>query len=430
MATVSRGLPARPHLDIPKREARALLAGWRENRPDALERARARHPRLASTSPAAFKLADAQLVIAREYGFSSWPELKRRIESNPAAVAIQRAIHADDRPAALGLLRAHPDLLHVPLWSGNWGPPMSHAANLGRLELVQAIADLGARDHQHAFDRAVLQGRIECARWLFAQGARLEPGIIMGACETLNVEGFRFLLELGAPLTDERGDRLAPLRLVVETYGRKPAGKHAILAMLEARGYELPDSPIAALHRGDLPRLREHLRGDPGLLARRFPLPEIYPPELGCGERGRSGMHWTPVDGGTLLHLAVDFREHEITAWLLEAGADVNARAACDAEGFGGHTPLFHTVVNGPGDDDAVARRLLAHRASPGIRADLRKFLDWRAEPRWHVARDVTALDWARTFPDRGWVNAAALQLLETLPTPTSGGTSASAPED
>jgi len=29
MATVSRGLPQRPHLDIPKREARELLNAWR-----------------------------------------------------------------------------------------------------------------------------------------------------------------------------------------------------------------------------------------------------------------------------------------------------------------------------------------------------------------------------------------------------------------
>jgi hypothetical protein len=97
---------------------------------------------------------------------------------------------------------------------------MSHAANLGRLEIIQAIDALGARDHQHAFDRALLQGQIACARWLHAQGAKLAPGIVMGTCETLNAAGFSFLLELGAPLTDDRGNRLAPLALVLETYGR------------------------------------------------------------------------------------------------------------------------------------------------------------------------------------------------------------------
>src|SRR4029078_13079160 len=107
-------------------------------------------------------------------------------------------------------------------WSGNWGPPMSHAANLGRLEIIEAMAALGARDFQHAFDRVVLQGRIECARWLHAQGATLAPGIVMGSCETLEASGFDFLADLGAPLTNDRGDRLPPLPLVAAAYPLHP----------------------------------------------------------------------------------------------------------------------------------------------------------------------------------------------------------------
>jgi hypothetical protein len=37
MAAVSRGLPDKPHLDIPKREARALLKEWRAKGPEALD---------------------------------------------------------------------------------------------------------------------------------------------------------------------------------------------------------------------------------------------------------------------------------------------------------------------------------------------------------------------------------------------------------
>ena len=59
------------------------------------------------------------------------------------------------------------------------------------------------------------------------------------------------------------------------------------------------------------------------------------------------GLHWTPIDGATLLHLAVDFHEREMFDWLLAHGADVNARAAVDPDGFGGHTPLFNAVVCG-----------------------------------------------------------------------------------
>jgi len=419
MATVSRGLPERPHLDVPKREARDLLADWRERRPEALERIQARHPKFqkletAAIAAATCKLADAQLVIAREYGLASWPELKLRIEANDAVRELLRAIRADDRATTLSILRANPALLHVPLWSGNWGPPMSHAANLGRLEIVQAVAALGARDQQHAFDRALLQGRIETARWLYAQGAKLAPGIVMGSCETLNATGFKFLLELGAPLTDQHGKRLAPLALTLETYGRNPAGKHALLELLAQHGCELPDTPTLALHRGDVSRLCEHLRRDPRLLERRFAYREIYPPELRCMSSGQPGMHWTPIGGTTLLHLAIDFREQEIFEWLLATGADVNARAEIDADGFGGHTPLFNTVVNGPQRDDTMTRALLERGAAKDARASVRKFLDWREEPRWHEARDVTAAAWARTFPDQDWVNVPALQALES----------------
>ena len=287
---------------------------------------------------------------------------------------------------------------------------MSHAANLGRLGIIEAMAALGARDFQHAFDRALLQGQLECARWLLAHGATLAPGLVMGCCETLNVEGFDFLADAGAPITDQHGNRLAPLVLVLETYARNPAGKHAILASLARRGYDLPDTPIMAFHRGDVAALEAHLRRDPALLSRRFTLREIYPPELGCQPGG--GMHWTPIDGTTLLHLAIDFEEREIFDWLLARGADVDARATVDAEGFGGHTPLFNTVVVHPGGDATFARALLDRGASPAVRASLRKFLDWREEPGWHEARDVTAAEWGRGFPERGWVNEAALRLL------------------
>ena len=420
MATVTRGLPEQPHLDVPKREARELLAHWRERRPDALERIQRRHPKyqeatVAAIAASAFKLADAQCVIASEYGFPHWAALKQRIAVAPAAGALLTAIHAGDCAAVVAILRAHPDLLHLPVRSANWGPPMSHAANLGRLDIIQACAELGARDFQHAFDRALLQGKIESARWLHAHGAKLTPGIIMGSCETLNPDGFTFLLELGAPLTGEHGDRLAPLALALGTYGRRPDGKHAILARFVEHGYALPDTPAMALHRGDIGQLEAHLRRDPQVLARRFSLREIYPPECGFTRADRAGMHWTPIDGTTLLHLALDFHEREIVDWLLAHGADANARATVDADGFGGHTPLFNALVCGPWHDPAPTRALLQHGAVADVRVNLRKFLDWREEPGWHEARAVTAAEWARTFPEQGWVNDAALRVLEEV---------------
>jgi ankyrin repeat protein len=411
-------LPQRPHLDVPKRQARELLAAWRNGQPDALDRIRRRHSKFADADDATvaagpFRLSDAQLVIAREYGMAHWTELKQRISANTSARALAAAIRADDQATAVRLVREEPQLLHIPLVSGNWGPPMSHAANLGRLEIIKAMAALGAKDFQLALGRAVLQGSIDCARWLLEHGAELEPGMLMGACEALDPDGMRFVAELDGAFTDENGNPLAPLAMVLETYGRNPQGKHEMLEILAQRGYDLPDTPIMAFHRGDIDRLDAHLRKDPRLLERRFTLREIYPAECGCASDGSSGLHWTPIGGGTLLHLALDFHELEIVAWLLARGAHVDARATIDADGFGGHTPLFNAVVCGPWHHEEPTRLLLQAGASKEARASLRKFLDWIEEPRWHEARDVTAADWARGFPDQGWANGKALRLLD-----------------
>jgi hypothetical protein len=75
--SVLRPLPPRPNLEFEHKEAKALLRRLRAGDPDSLARARARH---SAFDVEHIKLADAQLVIAREYGFTSWPRLVRYFE--------------------------------------------------------------------------------------------------------------------------------------------------------------------------------------------------------------------------------------------------------------------------------------------------------------------------------------------------------------
>jgi hypothetical protein len=70
-----RVLPARPSLEFERKEAKALLKRLHAGDADALARARERESGLTDTAPADFSLADAQLILAREYGFTSWPKL-------------------------------------------------------------------------------------------------------------------------------------------------------------------------------------------------------------------------------------------------------------------------------------------------------------------------------------------------------------------
>ena len=131
-------------------------------------------------------------------------------------------------------------------------------------------------------------------------------------------------------------------------------------------------------------------------------------------------MCGTPIGGTTLLHLPIDFDEREIFDWLLEQGADVNAAATIDEEGFGGHTPLFNAIVsdayaNGRQRDGYMARRLTDRGADTLVRVNLRKYLDWREEPGWHIANNVTPLEWAPGFPERGWVSSEAVGIIRGI---------------
>jgi hypothetical protein len=69
----ARPLPARPDLEFERKQAKKLLARLRRGDPESLARARSANRSLADTPPDTLKLADAQLTIAREYGFRSWP---------------------------------------------------------------------------------------------------------------------------------------------------------------------------------------------------------------------------------------------------------------------------------------------------------------------------------------------------------------------
>ena len=72
-----RPLPARPSLEYVRKEAKSLLRLLKAGDPGTRARAISRHHAFASRAFDTFKLADAQLVLAREYSFASWPRLVR-----------------------------------------------------------------------------------------------------------------------------------------------------------------------------------------------------------------------------------------------------------------------------------------------------------------------------------------------------------------
>ncbi|QOY87441.1 ankyrin repeat domain-containing protein [Paludibaculum fermentans] len=104
---MQRSLPAQPSLIQLKHQAKDLLKEFRGGTPEALARFHEQHPQGGGLEAAT--LSDAQLVIAREYGFSSWPKLKQHVELQTEVEArvsqLQAEFAAGDAQVKLRLLQ-------------------------------------------------------------------------------------------------------------------------------------------------------------------------------------------------------------------------------------------------------------------------------------------------------------------------------------
>jgi ankyrin repeat protein len=123
-------LPARPSLEQYKKQAKDLLKAYRSADVETIRRVKKSHPRFEKLAEhshvlplgfdiSKFALADAQLIIAREHGFESWPKFAQRIEvinseaaagENPVAAFIEAAIWHGTLEAAEAILAAHPEI--------------------------------------------------------------------------------------------------------------------------------------------------------------------------------------------------------------------------------------------------------------------------------------------------------------------------------
>jgi ankyrin repeat protein len=405
--SASRPLPDRPHLEHLKNQAKDLFR-----------------------SGSAASLTAAQHEIARQYGFASWPKLKAHVESLTEFGRLKDAIDASDFDRVVEMMTRNPALHRAPLGYGKNGPLTWAAECRGmpcspeRLSIARWMLENGSDVHQGGdgpLMRATLSdARIPMTVLLVEHGANVNARwggtypIICGPCECLAPETLKWLIAHGADMSVKSDDYGTCVEMLICTYSREPLGKHACLEVFAEAGFSLPDTAPMAIHRGRIDLLEKCLTRDPSLLARRFPEAEIYPAELGI--RPSRGLHGAPLEGATILHMAVEFHEEEIARWLVERGADVNARAGIDAEGFGGQTPLFHATVTLPPRTDSLARLLIANGCDSTIRTTLRKQLVDMGDPekeRMHEFHDVTAVEFARQFQEPRMINEAAIASIE-----------------
>jgi hypothetical protein len=147
---MSKPLPARPDLEQLWKQAKDLLKSHKSGNPEALRRFREFHPDFhAAPDPtiqaAPVSLADAQLVLAREHGFASWPKLKAHVESilldtrDPLEL-FQHAFHADDASLFARLLERYPAVraqINAPIGPFD-SPAITHAKSREMLDLLDA----------------------------------------------------------------------------------------------------------------------------------------------------------------------------------------------------------------------------------------------------------------------------------------------------
>jgi hypothetical protein len=416
---LDRRLPVRPDLDQLHRQAKELLRAIRAG--DANAVAELRKHQADAIDAAAAKLADAQFVIARSFGASSWARLVH-------AVRLADAIWRDDLDAVRALVTANPLLIgeHVLIRTdSHWGPPMTYAANLGRDRIIRLLYEHGARDLESAAGRAALQGKVDTVHLIHDLAGRplLDTLGLAGPAYTLSVEGTAVLFTLGARIVGPDGVDRNTMEHLLGTDSRNPSAKHRILEMYVDHGFEPPDTPVMALHRGRIDLLDAHLRRDPELLTRTVDITEVFPLAPACA-REPYAAQGTPVHGTTLLHIAAYFDELDIAEWLLDRGMNPDARAAVDSRGFGGYTALYSTVVSqhnfwvnygkGQPDDARFTRLLLDRGADPNVRASIRQRLDeGHGGGPLREYRDVTPLDWGEQFVAKIFVSRESLRLIE-----------------
>jgi ankyrin repeat protein len=212
-----RELPASPDLEHLKKQAKRLQREALEANAAATDRFREAKVTYAGVAP---KLADAQHVIAREYGFDTWTQLKvyvGSLSSDPME-ALSAAIQANDAALASEVLNRYPQLklrLNEPLPNHSFDtPPIVAAVYKNNRELIDVLltagADINARSKWWAGGFGVLDNSgPELTPYLIERGATVD---IHAAARLGMFDRVRALIEADPALVHARGgDGQTPL---------------------------------------------------------------------------------------------------------------------------------------------------------------------------------------------------------------------------
>lgn len=149
---------------------------------------------------------------------------------------------------------------------------------------------------------------------------------IIHQIELHSVDGIRNCFRNGVSPNDTyQGEPL--IYELTSEYLRGPKFKECVRVFVEF-GLEFKDKALLSVFLDEAENLKGHIMAHPEIVNKRYSLKCAY----------------TPLFKVTLLHICAEFNLVACAEMLVKNGADINAKAGIDQNGFGGQTPIFHTV--------------------------------------------------------------------------------------
>jgi hypothetical protein len=306
---VDHPLPPFATLDRFRRRAKQLLKSYRQNPSLCAERI-ARQ--CLDDLGGAFRLADAQCVVARECGFESWAKLKKYLEACPPERTIFDAVLKGDAETVASLLADDLRLIEA---RGGWElyRPLFFAFRSGQGAAIEVLRRHGAA--LDVFEAAAL-GDVAELRVLLGAAPEL-ANAHRDHCDATplhaargNLESARLLIDCGANVNalDNEQQRLMPL------HGRAEHGDVAMVELLLEHGADVHavscmSTPLHCAVGGFQHAPPERWRD----VAERLVAAGA---DINAGSAATGDPHWSP------LHHAA-WRNHvAAVVWLLTQGAD------------------------------------------------------------------------------------------------------------
>lgn len=134
---------------------------------------------------------------------------------------------------------------------------------------------------------------------------------------------------------------------LIEMYARGPRFKECIKVFVE-NGLAFDDKALLAVLLNDAEMLNRLLLNDKSIVKNTYSFKGTF----------------TPLLEVSLLHICAEYNHTNCASILVNHGADINAKAGIDENGFGGQTPIFHTVNQDANKSLDMLKFLLNHNAN------------------------------------------------------------------